>query len=100
MTPANREILGLRFVRKVTPGGQSRVAGKAPGSSRGESSEGCENPRSVSGVKQTRKVFGGENRQEVEKTWRRNVPGEVNPGKWTLNADDAVGTGNPMEGVA
>jgi hypothetical protein len=43
-------------------------------------------------VKQTRKVFGGENRQEVEKTWRRNVPGEANPGKWTLNADDAVGT--------
>jgi hypothetical protein len=58
------------------------------------------NPRSVSGVKQTRKVFGGENRQEVEKTWRRNVPGEANPGKWTPNADDAVGTGNPMEGVA
>jgi hypothetical protein len=43
-------------------------------------------------VKQTRKVFGGENRQEVEKAWRRNVPGEANPGKWTLNADDAVGT--------
>jgi hypothetical protein len=38
-TPANREFLGLRFCRKVTPGGQ-RVTGKALGSSRGESSEG------------------------------------------------------------
>jgi hypothetical protein len=38
------------------------------------------NPRSASGMKQGHGVIRGVNRQEVEKTCRRNVSGEVNPG--------------------
>jgi hypothetical protein len=45
----------------------------------GKSSEG-ENPTSVTGMKQGRRDQEGANRQEVEKTWRRNVPGQVTPG--------------------
>jgi len=51
-------------------------------------------------VKQTRKVHGGASRSEVEKTWKRNIPGEVSPGQWTPSTGDAVGNANPMEGVA
>jgi hypothetical protein len=35
-------------------------------------------------MKQGRKVRKGESRQEVEKTWRRNVPGHAKPGVWWI----------------
>jgi len=40
-----------------------------------------ENPTGVSGMKQGHQVWGGGNRQEVEKAWRRNGAGEVIPRK-------------------
>jgi hypothetical protein len=39
-----------------------------------------ENPMSATGMKQGREVDEGANRQEGEKPWRWNVPGEANPG--------------------
>jgi hypothetical protein len=48
-------------------------------------------------VKQTREVRGGASRYEVEKTCKRNVPGEANPGEWTPRADDVEGTEIPWK---
>lgn len=39
---------------------------------------------SATGMKQGRKDCEGANRQEGEKPWRRNLPGEANPGRVDL----------------
>jgi hypothetical protein len=44
-----------------------------------------ENPISTRGMKQGLRAFQGVSRQEVEKTCRRNVSGEVNPSEVDLN---------------
>jgi len=66
-------------------GGERYVVVWNPNSTRvrccfqGERSEGM-NPTSASGMKQGHRAIRGVTRQEVEKTCRRNVLGEVNPG--------------------
>jgi hypothetical protein len=66
----------------------------------GKSSEG-ENPTSVTGMKQGRRDQEGANRQEVEKTWRRNVPGQATPGgQWISCSSCAEGERNLMGGTA
>lgn len=43
-------------------------------------------------MKQGRTDRKGENRQEVEKTWRRNVPGHAKPGvRWIFLPSNAGG---------
>lgn len=67
------------------------------GSLGGETPEGT-NPKSVTGVKQTREALGGGNRQEGEKPWSRNVPGKAKPRvKRTPVAECAVGERTPWE---
>jgi hypothetical protein len=46
----------------------------------GGKTPGGQNPKGVSGVKQTRKTQGGVNRRGGEKPRGRNVPGEASPG--------------------
>jgi hypothetical protein len=66
----------------------------------GESSEGT-NPKSVTGMKQGRRDREGANRQEVEKTWRRNVPGNAKPGgEWISRSSNAEGARNLEGGTA
>jgi hypothetical protein len=53
---------------------------------------------SATGMKQGRKVGEGESRQEGEKPWRRNVPGEANPGQ--VDLVDSVLKGKETSGEA
>jgi hypothetical protein len=59
-----------------TTGGQGPSRG-GPYPWKGKALKG--EPKGVNGMKQGREAWGRESRQEVEKAWRRNVVGEVNP---------------------
>jgi hypothetical protein len=69
------------------------------GSGRGESSEGTSELHERSGMKQGRSASRGVSRQEGAKPWRRNEPGEANPGWWTRLVGCAEGAENLRRGA-
>jgi hypothetical protein len=71
-----------------TPGGLARPRGKGR-AAEGEAFGGL-NPRSVTGMKQGRKVAGGRKRQEGEKPWRRSMTREWYPRGWSLPASEGA----------